>query len=71
VFGLAFGLRNGLHAVGGQIVDTPQKARILGEVIAATMNFTAFGITSFFLPTLISLILFLKSPKVSPPGGAA
>ena len=49
VMGIAIGLAASFRAAGGESVDTSQKARILAEGIAETMNLTAFGLLLAFL----------------------
>jgi hypothetical protein len=63
VFGVIIGLRAAFGAVGGESFEPSQKARILAEGISEAMNCTAFGVVAFFLPTLVSLVLFLRARR--------
>jgi hypothetical protein len=63
VVGIALGLSAAHRATIGEFIDPSQKARILAEGISEAMNCAAFGFVVFLLPTLTSLVLFLRAPR--------
>ncbi len=65
--GVGIGLYQGMTAVGGELIDPSQKARVLAEGISEAMNCGAFAILVFFLPTALAFVMFLRSPKVEQP----
>jgi len=63
--GVYFGVRAGLTVAGGDAVAPSQKARLLAEAISEAMNWTAFGLFGFLLPTAAAVVLFLAARKRS------
>ena len=57
--GTVIGLVKAFGAVGGESTEPSQKARMLGEGIAAAMNCTAFGMI-VWLPSVIILVVMLR-----------
>jgi hypothetical protein len=69
--GVIWGLGRSFAAVSDASVEPSQKARILAEGISETMNCAAFGFVVLFLPTLLAIVLYLRSRKEAPPHDAA
>jgi hypothetical protein len=63
LLGIVLGVVKAFGAVGGESIDPSQKARILGEGIAAAMNWTAFGIL-VWIPSAIALFFLTRKRKV-------
>ena len=64
--GTLFGLAKAFGAVGSEIVDPSQKARVLAEGISEAMNCTAFGLL-VGLPSLSVLLIIGMTPRRGAP----
>ncbi|MDX2051905.1 MAG: hypothetical protein SFV15_05890 [Polyangiaceae bacterium] len=52
-----------MTAARGEMIDPSQRARMMGEAISGAMNCTAFSVLTLLPPTIVTLILFLRTPK--------
>jgi hypothetical protein len=60
--GLIWGLGRSIAAVSTPI-DASQKATLLAEGISETLNLAACGVIAFFLPIVVTLVLFRRAPR--------
>jgi hypothetical protein len=60
--GVIWGLGRAIAAVSTPI-DASQKAALLAEGISETLNLAAFGVVTFFLPIVVTLVLLRRAPR--------
>jgi biopolymer transport protein ExbB/TolQ len=60
--GTLVGLVKALSAVGGESIEPAQKARILGEGIAETMNSLAFALL-VWVPSVVAVLVIARRRK--------
>ncbi len=59
----AVGSLQAFGAIGGESIDPSQRARLLAEGISEALNCIAFGVVTFLLPAVVTLVLFVRAPK--------
>jgi hypothetical protein len=67
--GVIWWLGRTIAAVSNPSLEASQKARILAEGIAATMNASVVGV-AFLLPSLVTIVLYVRAPEDGAPNDA-
>lgn len=60
---IGIGATAGMTAIGGEMIEPSQKARIMAETVSEAINCAAFSVLTLLPPTIVTLILFLRTPK--------